>query len=122
MDVSADLNELTRCSVGLVSAGVKSILDIGRYRFQCCPLSFLISLMVTRTLEYLVRISSSVMKAWYTTGYPMQETLGVPVLSYAKTNDFPAFYTARSGFKVSFLSPHSDCFGIEPASGALACQ
>lgn len=31
MDVSADLTELTRCPVGLVSAGVKSILDIGRY-------------------------------------------------------------------------------------------
>ncbi|GBE78003.1 Pseudouridine-metabolizing bifunctional protein [Sparassis crispa] len=62
MDISADLQELTRCPVGLVSAGVKSILDIGR------------------TLEYL-------------------ETLGVPVLSYAKTDDFPAFYSRRSGFK-----------------------
>jgi pseudouridine-5'-phosphate glycosidase len=31
MDVSADLYELTRSRVGLVSAGVKSILDIGRY-------------------------------------------------------------------------------------------
>ncbi|KIK05462.1 hypothetical protein K443DRAFT_675024 [Laccaria amethystina LaAM-08-1] len=30
MDVSADLHELTRCPVGLVSAGVKSILDIGK--------------------------------------------------------------------------------------------
>lgn len=30
MDVSADLHELTRCPVGLVSSGVKSILDIGR--------------------------------------------------------------------------------------------
>lgn len=39
MDVSADLHELTRCPVGLVSAGVKSILDIGR------------------TLEYLVRVA-----------------------------------------------------------------
>ncbi|EMD42115.1 hypothetical protein CERSUDRAFT_147657 [Gelatoporia subvermispora B] len=62
MDVSADLQELTKCPVGLVSAGVKSILDIGR------------------TLEYL-------------------ETLGVPVLSYADTDDFPAFYSRRSGFK-----------------------
>ncbi|KIJ68504.1 hypothetical protein HYDPIDRAFT_36968 [Hydnomerulius pinastri MD-312] len=62
MDVSADLHELTRCPVGLVSAGVKSILDIGR------------------TLEYL-------------------ETLGVPVVSYGETNDFPAFYTRKSGFK-----------------------
>ncbi|KAH9858112.1 indigoidine synthase A-like protein [Lenzites betulinus] len=62
MDISADLHELTRCPVGLVSAGVKSILDIGR------------------TLEYL-------------------ETLGVPVISYGPTDDFPAFYTRRSGFK-----------------------
>ncbi|KIJ21800.1 hypothetical protein PAXINDRAFT_105303 [Paxillus involutus ATCC 200175] len=62
MDVSADLHELSRCPVGLVSAGVKSILDIGR------------------TLEYL-------------------ETLGVPVVSYAESNDFPAFFTRRSGFK-----------------------
>ncbi|KAI0032732.1 indigoidine synthase A-like protein [Vararia minispora EC-137] len=30
LDISADLPELTRCPVGLVSAGVKSILDIGR--------------------------------------------------------------------------------------------
>lgn len=30
MDISADLQELARCPVGLVSAGVKSILDIGR--------------------------------------------------------------------------------------------
>jgi hypothetical protein len=34
MDISADLQELARCPVGLVSAGVKSILDIGRYTFQ----------------------------------------------------------------------------------------
>ncbi|KAJ7487551.1 indigoidine synthase A-like protein [Mycena galericulata] len=62
MDVSADLHELSRCPVGLVSAGVKSILDIGR------------------TLEYL-------------------ETLGVPVIPYSKTKDFPAFFTPRSGFQ-----------------------
>ncbi len=34
MDISADLQELARCPVGLVSAGVKSILDIGRYTFR----------------------------------------------------------------------------------------
>ncbi|KAF7310868.1 Indigoidine synthase A-like protein [Mycena chlorophos] len=62
LDISADLQELTRCPVGLVSAGVKSILDI------------------ERTLEYM-------------------ETLGVPVLSYSKTKDFPAFFTPRSGFQ-----------------------
>ena len=31
LDISADLPELTRCPVALVSAGVKSILDIGRF-------------------------------------------------------------------------------------------
>lgn len=34
MDISADLQELARCPVGLVSAGVKSILDIGRSAFH----------------------------------------------------------------------------------------
>ncbi|KAF8641012.1 hypothetical protein AX17_000657 [Amanita inopinata Kibby_2008] len=61
MDISADLAELTRCPVGLVSAGVKSILDIGR------------------TLECL-------------------ETLGVPVISYSKSREFPAFFSRHSGF------------------------
>ncbi|KAG6814072.1 hypothetical protein H0H92_003119 [Tricholoma furcatifolium] len=60
MDVSADLNELTCCPVALVSAGVKSILDI------------------PRTLEYL-------------------ETLGVPVLTYGASREFPAFFSRHSG-------------------------
>ncbi|KAG6336097.1 hypothetical protein ID866_2994 [Astraeus odoratus] len=76
MDVSADLHELTRCPVGLVSAGVKSILDIGR------------------TLEYL-------------------ETLGVPVLTYASTTDFPAFYTRRSGHQAPWnVNDATDAAGI----------
>ncbi|KIL70885.1 hypothetical protein M378DRAFT_497552 [Amanita muscaria Koide BX008] len=62
MDISADLGELARSPVGLVSAGVKSILDIGR------------------TLEYL-------------------ETLGVPVISYSDTREFPAFFSRCSGFE-----------------------
>ena len=28
-----------------------------------------------------------------------QETLGVPVVSYSETDDFPAFYSRKSGFK-----------------------
>ncbi|XP_048139745.1 pseudouridine-5'-phosphate glycosidase [Rhodamnia argentea] len=59
LDVSSDLTELGRTPVAVVSAGVKSILDI------------------PRTLEYL-------------------ETQGVCVATYA-TNDFPAFFTERSG-------------------------
>lgn len=64
MDVSADLQELAKTNVAVVSAGVKSILDIGL------------------TLEYL-------------------ETHGVPVVGY-QTNDFPAFYTRKSGFGVDY--------------------
>ncbi|KAF7985334.1 hypothetical protein HWV62_6535 [Athelia sp. TMB] len=79
MDVSADLHELSRYPVGLVSAGVKSILDIGR------------------TLEYLVGLFL-VIRASSTHPYE-QETLGVPVISYSKTNDFPAFFSTKSGFK-----------------------
>lgn len=63
-DISADLTELAQTNIAVVSAGVKSILDIGL------------------TLEYL-------------------ETLGVPVIGYG-TNEFPAFYTRQSGFKVNY--------------------
>ncbi|OCB88300.1 hypothetical protein A7U60_g4502 [Sanghuangporus baumii] len=65
MDVSADLHELTRCPVGVVSCGVKSILDIGR------------------TLEYL-------------------ETLGIPVVTYGNTYNFPAFFCGESDFNTSW--------------------
>lgn len=63
MDISADLEELSRTNVTVVCAGAKSILDIGL------------------TLEYL-------------------ETKGVPVVGY-RTDDFPAFFTTKSGFKVN---------------------
>lgn len=63
-DISADLTELAKTDVAVVSAGVKSILDIGL------------------TLEYL-------------------ETMGVPVIGYG-TDEFPAFYTRESGYKVNY--------------------
>lgn len=63
-DISADLTELARTNIAVVSAGVKSILDIGL------------------TLEYL-------------------ETMGVPVIGY-RTDEFPAFYTRKSGYPVSY--------------------
>lgn len=63
-DISADLFELAQTNIAVVSAGVKSILDIGF------------------TLEYL-------------------ETLGVPVIGF-KTEDFPAFYSRQSGFKLNY--------------------
>lgn len=64
MDISADLQELARTNVAVVSAGVKSILDLNL------------------TLEYL-------------------ETHGVPVIGF-QTNDFPAFYTRKSGLPVDY--------------------
>ena len=63
-DISADLTELAQTNIAVVSAGVKSILDIGL------------------TLEYL-------------------ETLGIPVIGF-RTEDFPAFYTRESGYKVNY--------------------
>lgn len=61
LDISSDLTELGKTPIAVVSAGVKSILDI------------------PKTLEYL-------------------ETQGVCVVSY-KTDDFPAFFTEKSGCK-----------------------
>ncbi|XP_069105872.1 uncharacterized protein [Argopecten irradians] len=65
MDVSADLTELGRTPVTVISSGVKSILDIAR------------------TLEFL-------------------ETQGVCVASYGPGQDFPAFFTPRSGLKAPY--------------------
>jgi pseudouridylate synthase len=62
-DVSADLPELARSPVAVISAGAKAILDL------------------PRTLEML-------------------DTLSVPVIGHA-TDDFPAFYSRKSGLKVS---------------------
>jgi len=62
LDISADLIELSRTPVIVISAGAKAILDL------------------PKTLEYL-------------------ETMSVPVIGYG-TNDFPAFYSARSGIEL----------------------
>ncbi len=64
LDISADLQELAQTPVAVVSAGAKSILDLGL------------------TLEYL-------------------ETFGVPVIGFG-TDEFPAFFTRKSGFGVDF--------------------
>ena len=61
-DISADLEELARTPVAVVSAGAKALLDL------------------PKTLEYL-------------------ETRGVPVIGY-RTDEFPAFWSRRSGLKV----------------------
>ena len=66
MDISADLIELGRSPVAVISSGVKSILDI------------------PKTLEFL-------------------ETHGVFVGTYqSPENNFPAFYTRKSGVKVDY--------------------
>ncbi|KAG8637341.1 pseudouridine-5'-phosphate glycosidase isoform X5 [Manihot esculenta] len=82
MDISSDLTELGRTPVAVISAGVKSILDI------------------PRTLEYL-------------------ETQGVCVATY-KTNEFPAFFTEKSGCKVTCrVDTPEDCARLIDANMKL---
>jgi pseudouridylate synthase len=64
MDISADLQELSRTNVAVVCAGAKAVLNL------------------ELTLEYL-------------------ETYGVPVVGF-QTEEFPAFYTRRSGLPVDY--------------------
>jgi pseudouridine-5'-phosphate glycosidase len=66
MDISSDLTALGRTPIAVISAGVKSILDI------------------PKTLEYL-------------------ETQEVYVAAY-KSDEFPAFFTEKSGCKVQNCS------------------
>ncbi|XP_067124021.1 uncharacterized protein [Centruroides vittatus] len=61
MDISSDLTELAHTQITVISAGVKSILDI------------------EKTLEYL-------------------ETVGVCVVSFGQSKEFPAFFTSKSGY------------------------
>jgi pseudouridine-5'-phosphate glycosidase/pseudouridine kinase len=82
-DISSDLISLSDTPVVVVCAGSKSILDIGL------------------TLEYLVRSSLSIFFTDSNTliiVYLLQEAHAVPVAGF-KTDHWPAFYTAESGFK-----------------------
>ena len=101
MDISADLQELARCPVGLVSAGVKSILDIGRL------ISNIQWMSTFSEIEHFQNFGVSRMFACSGYRYSLmqraQETLGIPVVTYGETQDFPAFYSPSSGFKVGRL-------------------
>ncbi|KAI1788747.1 indigoidine synthase A-like protein [Ganoderma leucocontextum] len=73
--------------LGGVHRGAESTMDISAdlHELSRCPVGLVSAgaksiLDIGRTLEYL-------------------ETLGVPVISYGPTDDFPAFYTRKSGFK-----------------------
>ncbi|XP_074042893.1 pseudouridine-5'-phosphate glycosidase isoform X2 [Leptinotarsa decemlineata] len=79
-DISADLIELGRSKIAVISSGVKSILDI------------------SKTLEYL-------------------ETQGVFVATFGKTNDFPAFYSTKSGFNVPYCIQRA-----EEAAAVIKCH
>jgi pseudouridine-5'-phosphate glycosidase/pseudouridine kinase len=99
MDISADLQELARCPVGLVSAGVKSILDIGRYTFHEHILNILLLNFVLLQNFGIPCMFAPLDYSSFVIQYE-QETLGVPVVTYGETQDFPAFYSPSSGFKV----------------------
>jgi hypothetical protein len=51
-----------------------------------------------------------------------QETLGVPVVTYGETQDFPAFYSPSSGFKVGlrFARVNSTMHSISSDSESMA--
>ncbi len=102
MDISADLTELGRTPIAVVSAGVKSILDI------CRTLEYLVSL---RRKEFVavcwpkcsqvtfVEIKLSCFSAFC---FDLQETEGVCVASFGSEKEFPAFFSPRSGFKAPY--------------------
>jgi pseudouridine-5'-phosphate glycosidase/pseudouridine kinase len=99
MDISADLQDLARCPVGLVSAGVKSILDIGRYTFHEHIFNLLLLNFVHLQNFGIPCMFAPLDYSSFVIQYE-QETLGVPVVTYGETQDFPAFYSPSSGFKV----------------------
>lgn len=109
MDVSADLVELGRTPVAVVSSGVKSILDI------------------PRTLEYLVGMGcvilfgASIMPLYVSS---LQETQGVCVASYQCPDlDFPAFYTRSSGSKAAYnLDSASEAARMISVNSALGLR
>lgn len=76
--------------------------EVRLYHLNYCSFS---SYLRCRTLEYLVS-SVDEFAVCRHIERSSQETLGVPVVSYAKTEDFPAFYSRRSGFKVNFYGLH----------------
>ncbi|KAJ6509487.1 indigoidine synthase A-like protein, partial [Mycena vitilis] len=80
-------SELTRTSLGGVHRGAETSMDISAdlHELTRCPVGLVSAgiksiLDIGRTLEYL-------------------ETLGVPVIPYSNTRDFPAFFSPRSGFQ-----------------------
>ena len=85
MDISADLTELGRTPVAVVSAGVKSILDIPR------TLEVLVSLLILLFVHSLTK--DHVLCC-------LQETQGVTVITYGDSKEFPAFFVHNSGSMV----------------------
>jgi pseudouridine-5'-phosphate glycosidase/pseudouridine kinase len=123
MDISADLQELARCPVGLVSAGVKSILDIGRYTFQAYIQSSITQLVRSQNFG-IPRMFAPLDYRSFVTQHE-QETFGVPVVTYGETQDFPAFYSPCSGFKVGFRLPVTvipQCTQLLRISEPMACE
>jgi pseudouridylate synthase / pseudouridine kinase len=108
MDISADLQELARCPVGLVSAGVKSILDIGRSAFREDMSDPLLLNFVLHLQDFGIPCMFALLEYSSFLVQYEQETLGVPVVTYGETQDFPAFYSPSSGFKVRLRFSSAD--------------
>ena len=85
MDISADLTELGKTPVTVVSAGVKSILDIPR------TLEVLVSVLIF-PFVHLLSVNHVLCC--------LQETQGVTVIAYGDSKEFPAFFVHNSGSMV----------------------
>lgn len=87
MDVSADLEELSRTNIAVICAGIKSVLDIGR------------------TLEYLETVGVPVV------GYQSDT---VPAF-YARSSGFPVDYRVDDAFDVARALRAKNALGIDGA-------
>lgn len=142
MDVSADLTELGRTPVTVISSGVKSILDIRKtleYLVTSVTIRHSVNLSTHKHSSviflYTIIIVKNYQKKNWIIWYPMlhsdipsvcvsklactfilnhlyldiinlwfftQETEGVAVATYGTSQEFPAFFTPHSGFKVPY--------------------
>lgn len=141
MDVSADLTELGRTPVTVISSGVKSILDIRKtleYLVTSATIRhsvnlsthkhwsviFLYTIIIVKNHQEKTGLSGillhldipsicvsklactfilnhlylDIINLWFFT----QETEGVAVATYGTSQEFPAFFTPHSGFKVPY--------------------
>ena len=103
MDISSDLTALGRTPIAVISAGVKSILDIPK-TLEYLVYKSLVNALLVNIYGLSFHRSSSLI---------MQETQEVYVAAY-KSDEFPAFFTEKSGCKVQKLSISTELNHLVP--------